>query len=415
MISVGSTPIEHVVVIYQENHSFDNVFGVLCTQNATAATRQPCDGTMAGQLYGGAPYDLTRAPDVVPVAPHSSKAQKREIDGGKMDGFSLICPATTSYRCLSQYYPDQIPNLASLATQFAISDRTFEMDAVPSFGGHLEVAAQTLDGFTGDNPVKGTSGKTGSGWGCDSFKDVPWGAPTPVKVPACVPASDGSGPYRTSPVQSVPTLMDRMTAAGVSWRIYTGNYAWTMCPVFASCIYSDQKNNLAAGSTFVTDAAAGTLPAFSFITPTGANSQHNSHSMLVGDNYIGALVQAVENGPDWASTVIFITYDDCGCFYDHVPPPSGQGIRVPLVIVSPYARPGFTDSTVATQSSWVAFTEHVFGLAPLTTADAGAYDYADSFDFTQPRLAPVRTAQSLISPKTTAYLAAHPPDDDDPT
>jgi phospholipase C len=414
-LPAGPTPIQHVVVIYQENHTFDNVLGVLCAQNALTPTRQPCDGTTQGQLYGATGYALTRTPDVVPVVPHKSRDQNRAIDGGKMDGFSLICPATTNYRCLSQYYPDQVPNISALANRFAISDRTFEMDAVPSFGGHLEVAAQTLDGFTGDNPRKGTTGTTRKGWGCDSGKDVAWGPPTTIFVPACVPATDGSGPYRPSPVPSVPTLMDRMTEAGVSWKIYKGALAWTFCPAFASCLYSTENANMVPGTTFAADAAAGTLPAVSLVSPLAMNSQHNGYSMLTGDNYIGALVQAVETGPDWASTAIFITYDDCGCFYDHVPPPGGQGIRVPLVIVSPYVKQGFTDSTVATQSSWVAFTEHVFGLTPLTSADANAYDYADSFDFTQTPLNAVSMVQSPISQATTAYIASHPPDEDDPT
>jgi Phosphoesterase family len=89
------------------------------------------------------------------------------------------------------------------------------------------------------------------------------------------------------------------------------------------------KANQHAASGFLTAAAAGTLPNLSIVTTTAKNSQHNNYSMPRGDNWIGQAVQAVMNGPDWASTAIFITYDDCGCFYDHVTPPPGMGIRVP--------------------------------------------------------------------------------------
>jgi hypothetical protein len=85
------------------------------------------------------------------------------------------------------------------------------------------------------------------------------------------------------------------------------------------------------------------------------------------------VVQAIESGPDWSTTAIFITYDDCGCFYDHVAPPSPElGIRVPMVVVSPFARRGFTDTNVASYASLLAFTEYVFGLQPLADADANA-------------------------------------------
>src|SRR2546422_4724334 len=111
--------------------------------------------------------------------------------------------------------------------------------------------------------------------------------------------------------------------------------------------------------------------------------------MLKGDNRIGQAVSAIMTSPQWSSTAIFITYDDCGCFYDHVPPPAGLGIRVPMVIVSPYAIPGSTDSADASVASMLAFTEHMFGLAPLTSEDANAYDYSNSFGFLQsPRLQP---------------------------
>ena len=111
---------------------------------------------------------------------------------------------------------------------------------------------------------------------------------------------------------------------------------------------------------------------------------------------------AIENGPDWDSTAIFITYDDCGCFYDHVAPglnPDGtqEGTRIPMVIVSPYARAGFTDSTHATFASILAYVEQTFGLTPLGINDAEAYPYTNAFDYSQTPLAGIAMRKELIS------------------
>src|SRR5438552_8042389 len=137
--------------------------------------------------------------------------------------------------------------------------------------------------------------------------------------------------------------------------------------------------------------------------------------MAQGDNWIGLVVSAIMNGPQWSSTAIFLTYDDCGCFYDHVAPPGTLGIRVPMVIVSPYARPGFTDSTDASFASLLAFTEHTFNLPPLAAADAAAYDYSASFDFTQRPLPAIALSRHELPPGTARQLKEHPPDPDDPT
>jgi phospholipase C len=440
--AAGTSPISHIVIFFQENHSFDNVLGPLCA-GGTRST--PCDGATSGLLSTGQTIPLTRSPNIVPDIYHTTYSQTAAIDGGKMDGFARIkgCEGP-NYACYSAYWPDQIPNLAALATNFTISDRTFELNASPSWGGHMELVSTTLDGFTGDNPYYNTQQNPpppprGSGWGCDSIRDGYWkdpGAGRIVPQPACIPdpllnptSFPYGGAYRSSPVKHVDTIMDRLDAARVSWKLYTsqssspitggGYYSWSICPTFADCLYTSQKANMVPPARFLTDAANGTLPSFSILLPSGATadtSQHNLTSMTRGDNWIGQAVSAVEHGPDWSSTAIFITYDDCGCFYDHVAPPSpGLGIRVPMVIVSPFARPGFTDSSVASFASMLAFTEHTYGLAPLGSADAAAYDYSNAFNFAQAPLPGAPLAQQPISVAEQQYLAAHPPNPDDPT
>jgi phospholipase C len=417
-LAVLGSPIRHVVVLFQENHSFDNVLGDICVLD------RRCDGALTGQTASGTTIPLTQGSDLPPAVDHSVFAQQTAIDGGNMDGFSKIngCTAANSYQCYSYYSPGQIPNLAAVARQFVISDRTFELSTSPSFGGHIALAAGQLDGFTGDAP--GTSTPSNPGWGCDSNLSAKWISPSGSVIlqPACIPRPGGSGPYAPSQVASVPSIMGRLDQFGFTWRLYTGDfgsstfgYSWAICPMFAACLYSADAKGMSPAAQVVTDANAGSLPSLSLVMPEPTNSQHNTRSMLAGDNWIGSVVSAIEAGPDWQSTAIFITYDDCGCFYDHVPPPAGLGIRVPMVIVSPYAKPSYTDSNVASFASMLAFTEHAFGVQPLGSTDASAYDYSASFDYTQPPTPRVRLRSSVVPPASLRYMKNHPPNPDDPT
>jgi hypothetical protein len=236
----------------------------------------------------------------------------------------------------------------------------------------------------------------GSGQGCDSGNDSPWQA-TPsqplVNEPSCVPQPDGSGPYRSSPVPWVPTIMDRMIQGGLGFRIYRGDgnvpYGWSACPSFADCLYSQEGRSLVTEDLLPFDAASGHLPPLSFVVPPADQSGAVGTSMAAADAFLGQTLTAIMNGPEWGSTAVFVTAADCGCFYDHVAPPPGMGVRMPMVIVSPYARAGSTDSTVASFESILAFTEHTFGLTPLGLPDASAYDLSGAFDFSQAPLPPI--------------------------
>src|SRR5262249_1552154 len=154
----------------------------------------------------------------------------------------------------------------------------------------------------------------------------------------------------------------------------------------------------------------------SVVTPTMVNSQHNRVSMSMGDNWIGSVVSAIENGPDWDSTAIFITWDDCGCFYDHVRPPWPRlGIRLPMVIGSPYAKAGFTDPNVGSLNSVLSYVEHTFDLAPLSRNDSSAYGFSNSFEYSQPALPGVPMVRTHVPRSERDYIAAHPPNPFAPT
>jgi phospholipase C len=439
----AATPIKHVVVIFQENHSFDNVFGAYRAEVSTraivrAGLDQPCDGSTKAITIPGAPL-LTTMPDIVPQVDHTTTGQAKAIDSGKMDGWLKLSGCQLK-QWLAVYRTSQSPNLVTLANRFAMSDRTFESSAAPSWEGHLEIVAATKDGFTGSNPFY-VSGHgvppVGIGWGCDSNKVDGYG-PALTLVPSCIPDFSlpkrsflYGGAFRSTPVAHVPTILDRLDAAGATWKLYAGDgpitsankdpsgYIWDICPSFAGCLYTRQARNFVANSRVLADATAGTLPTFSVVTPNGNQSQHNGNSWTAGDNWIGKVVSAIENGPDWSSTAIFITWDDCGCFYDHVNPlrfdPS-WGLRVPTVIVGPYARAGFTDSTPTTFSGILAYAEHTFGLAPLNSSDGTAYGFANSFNYSQaPIKTPVQMIQMPLPIASVRWIRRHPDPGTDPT
>ena len=425
------SPVRHIVVIYLENQSFDSLLGFWCDQDP----RRCPDGGMPSSvtLSNGAVVRPSVGPDVVPQVDHGVGSQERAMDcvpfgACLMDGWQKIrggqCDAATGYQCIAGYKPSQEPDLAALATRFAISDMFFSMLQNWSWVAHLWAVAATTDGFTGLTMSRNTGGR---GWGCDSRKLTAWSPNgTTVKtVPSCVPdpalrGPDGGrlangGAFRPTPVRYVPTIMDSLDNAGLSWHVYSGTcshekvnatglktctsgpfgYYWSICPTFAECLYG-QPGGLVPSKQFVSDASTGRLPAFTILTPSsGADSWHNGFSVTSSDNWLGEQVAALMHGPDWSSTAMFITWDDCGCFYDQVSPGfnadgSRQGPRVPLLVVSPYARAGYTDTTPATFASILAYAEQTFGLPPLTVNDASAYPFSQAFNYHQAPLPAVR-------------------------
>jgi hypothetical protein len=192
----SAAPIQHVVIIDEENHTFNDVLGAFCVEQAAgqitrADVNNTCNGTTQGVLFGGTPYPLTSEPDVGLSINHSVGSQRSAIDGGKMDGFSTIsgCTASTSppYGCLSQYDPlsgpcassngSCIPNIAALAERYAISDATFTSAQTPSWAGHMVLGSASIERFVGNNPQPYSGVKHGTGWGCDSGDTDGWNNP----------------------------------------------------------------------------------------------------------------------------------------------------------------------------------------------------------------------------------------------
>jgi phospholipase C len=455
-----ATPIKHVVIIDMENQSFDSIFGKFCAEQAAgqltrSGTNDACDGATVGTLSTGVKLPLTIEPDHGLTINHSVQNQIAAINGGKMNGFDKINPGCTptsspAYACYKQFDPltgacgssgtsTCMPNAYTLAERYALSDRMFELRATPSWAGHMVLGSATIERFVGELPIKSPlwTSAMPNDWGCDSGYWTPWlENGVPVNVPPCIPDASGSlGPvwdgttYAQSPhAYYVPTIFDHLDAAGISWNIYQDQPLWSICPTFQECLDS-QASHVTATSQLLTDTANHALPAVSWVIPAGSVSEHQPQSASKGDAWLGKMVAAIQSdSADWPTTAVFITWDDCGCFYDHVNPlvfSAKWGVRVPLLAVSSYARVGSTDHTPATFASLLTFIERNFLLAPLnpcaTAPDpacsddaVGAtgkhtYDLFGMFDFSQtPTATPVSLGTSVhLSPATRRYLAAH--------
>ena len=204
---------------------------------------------------------------------------------------------------------------------------------------------------------------------------------------------------KQAPCFDFTTLGDSLTSAGVTWKYYAPNqgepgYVWSAYDAINHIRNSSTwSSNVVSVDQFIIDAQNGNLPAVSWVIPRSAQSEHPSNSTCAGENWTVQQINAVMQGPQWNSTAIFLTWDDFGGFFDHIAPPVtgqyGLGPRVPLLIISPYAKAGNISHTQYEFSSILKFIEEDFGLAPLTQRDANANDTSDSFNFDQSPLSPL--------------------------
>ncbi len=363
----GLEKIQHMVFMVKENRTFDTYFG----------TFPGADGATSGTLSNGQTIPLGHTPDrTAEDLCHSWTCALTAMDGGKMDRFDKLPGAIQNGVDIAytQMTEADIPNYFAYAHNFTLADHMFSSLHGPSFPNHLyTVAAQS--GGAIDLP-------NASEWGCD--------APNGTTVAILNP--DGSM-GQSFPCFDFQTLADRLDTTGISWRYYApspgqSGYIWS---AFDAIRHIRETNlwsqHVVSYTQFATDARNGQLPAVSWLVQPANVSDHPPASTCQSENWTVAQINAVMQGPDWPSTAIFLTWDDFGGFYDHVPPPKidsfGLGPRVPLLIISPYARQGYISHTQYEFSSFLKFAEERFGLQPLTTRDTMANDMTDSFDFSQ--------------------------------
>jgi phospholipase C len=381
---VGLQRITQVVFIIKENRTFDNYFGTFPGAN----------GATSGKLSTGQTIPLGHTPDRTPFdMAHSYQAVVLAIDGGRMDKFDLIAnggkPAYLSYTQMQQ---SDIPNYFALAHYFTLSDNMFSSLTGPSFPNHLYTVAAESGGAI-NNP-KGTAAFKNSRWGCDADDTT------------TVDVMDKNGLITTQfPCFDFQTLADRLQNTGLTWKYYAPvqgqpGYVWSALDAIAHIRNTSLwTSNVVPPAQFALDAAKGKLPNVSWVVVPFSQSEHPPASSCVGENETVEQLDAVMKGPQWDSTAVFLTWDDFGGFYDHVPPPKfdqfGLGIRVPLLIISPYAKPKHISHTLYEFSSLLKFVETRWGLLALTERDEAANDMLDSFDFDQTPRAPLALQQRV--------------------
>ncbi len=392
--------IQHVVFIIKENRSFDNYFGTFSGAN----------GATTGKLHTGQVVTLGHTPDPPKHdMGHEWTDSHGDIDGGQMDRFDmeLTCSVNGDLQCMTQLYQSDIPNYWAYAQNYSLADETFASVESGSFPAHLAmVAGSALDVL--DNPRSPQKAQ----WGCDAVA----GSNVPYMNTNNVVASE-------FPCFTATTMADLADQAGVSWKAYTAlfmqsGYIYNPYRPISSIFYGpDWGTKVVSVNNFVTDALAGNLPAISWVTPPSADTDHPPDGACVGENWTVQQINAVMQGPasQWNSTVIFLTWDDFGGFYDHVPPPYrdqfGLGLRVPMIIISPYAIPGVYHTEVEF-ASVLRYIEETFGLPSLGGADTIANDLQDAFNYSQNPLPPLVLNQRKC-PSAPAGLAAPVDDDDD--
>lgn len=394
--------IQHVIFLIKENHTFDNYFGQFSGAN----------GLTTAVDSAGNVVPLARASDTNFGCDidHSMTGADEAWDCGLMDKFDLInfgppkgsnaCdktqPAPYKNHSLTQYTQADIPNYWALAQHFTLGDNMFSALRGPSYPNHMYTVAAQSGGFsTGVGAITnpGNIFSTTGGWGCDVQNQM---VPTLPAGKFVCPAPTTYGAH-SSCWTGVPTIVEEIEAAkNIDWRYYgpgpgQSGYVWTILNAFPQ-VRNDPARwaKVVPYTQFLTDLTKNGLQPISWIVFPGGLSEHPPSSVCAGENYTVALVNALESSPYWCNTAMFITWDDFGGFYDHVPPPNqpnadvyGPGFRVPLIVISPYARPGFIDSHQFDFTSLLRFAEVTFGLAPLTHRDRFSGTMESVFNFNQ--------------------------------
>lgn len=440
IFGIGINPqikkIKHVIIIMQENRSFDNYFGTypgadgipMNNGKPTVCIPDPATHTC------DKPYHDTKDSDL--AGPHKKNDASADIDGGKMDGFiareedglAANCKDNPDPNCAkNKGIPDaigyhtgaDIPNYWAYAKNFVLQDHMFEPVSSWSLVSHLWMVSAWSAKCKNGNPM------------------------------SC--KNDDRNPPRPSITQySWTDVTYLLHKYNVSWKYYLGegyqpdcddgsmfcapvpqgvkiDNNWNPLISFETVKQDGQLGNIQDVQNFYTAAKNGTLPQVSWIVPNQQDSEHSPALITDGQTYVTSLINAVMQGPDWNSTAIFLAWDDWGGFYDNVAPPkvdqNGYGLRVPALVISPYAKPGYIDHQTLSFDAYLKFIEDDFmngaRLDPKTDGrpdprpdvreDASVLgNLMNDFNFSQsprkPLLLPVNPKTDLVKPTSSGAL-----------
>jgi phospholipase C len=402
-----TTPIQHVILIMQENRSFDQYFGTF--PHATGFPAGVCVPLNPAQPGGGCVQPYHDVHDVQDGGPHKGPDAQNDLDDGitmaKLDGFVwsqtaaraafcvlnpkiLVCQGSADgasrHDVMGYHTGAEIPNYWAYAQHFVLQDHMFAGVRTWSLPAHLDLTSEWVAACT-DNTNAAT---------CSTVNDLP------------TPALNGG------PVFPWANLFQLLDHYGVTWKYYLGTGSepdcedgamtcapqiqtggvgspWNPAPLYRSVAAKGTAWVAAhnpSADQFLLDVAGGTLPQVAWVVPADAYSEHPDNGVAAGMEYVTSLVNAVMQSPYWQNTAIFISWDDWGGFYDHVVPPvvdrntsaapvQGFGLRVPGLLVSAWARPGLVDHAVLSTASYAALIEQLFaGGAHLNPAKLGIPD-----------------------------------------
>ena len=404
IVPPGVHKIKHIIIIQQENRSFDNYFGTFPGADGipmkngipTVCVNNPATKTCVAPFVDHA--------DVNGGGPHSASNATADTDGGKMDGFitqaesgrkgclntlNPACTNTTTPDVMGYHTQSDIPNYWAYAKDFVLQDQMFEPNASWSLPSHLFLLSEWSAYCTKiDNPSSCVN----------SLQTKP--DETPLFAPAIYGGKAGPLNKKVNPMY--PNKIAQVGQPNYAWTdltylLYKHHVNWgyyvtsgsepdcenpaaeTCAPVFQSAstpgiwnplpwfdtVQADhQLGNIQDVTNFYTAAKNGTLPAVSWVVPSAAVSEHPPAAVSFGQSYVTSLINAVMSGPDWNSSAIFLSWDDWGGFYDNVVPPrvdqNGYGLRVPGIVISPYAKTGYIDHQVLSFDAYDKFIEDDF-------------------------------------------------------
>ena len=389
--------IEHVVVVVQENRSFDDLFQGYPGANTVSSGLNSKGQTIPlAPIPLEAPYEIDHyVQDFLAACDGTPSGQSCKMDAfdkEATDGKSI--PPNPQYG----YVPHNETKLYfDIARQYVLGDAMFTSHVDASFVSHQYIIAAQGGGAV-NIPF--------SKWGCGGGRNVP-----------TLLSNRTLGPFEI-PCFDYTTIADELDAKGLPWHYYAVgpanvNFGWSAYQAIRH-IYrgSEWKTNVTSPPAgFLSDVASGKLAAVTWVTPTGATSDHADSLGKRGPEWVASIVNAVGESPFWNSTVIFVLWDEWGGWYDHVPPQyldyDGLGFRVPLLVVSPYAKRGYVSHVQYEHGSILKFIEDTFGLARLAASDTRANSpLPDCLDLTQSPRPFVPFATKL---KTRDFTSA-PPD-----
>jgi len=405
VVPAGVHKIKHVIVIQQENRSFDSYFGTYPAADGIPMKNGQPSGCVTDPATGSCVAPYVDHADVNGGGPHSAPNATADVNGGKMDGFigqaeagRKGCLDPTDPACTASAKPDvmgyhtqgDIPNYWTYAKDFVLQDHMFEPNASWSLPSHLFLVSEWSAYCTqADNPSS-----------CrNALQTVP--AERPQNAPAVLggeagPKNTGQRtnrgggvrPGSSQPIYAWTDLTYLLHKSNISWGYYVVSGTepdcendaaetcapvqqnsntpgiWNPLPWFDTVKADGQLGNIQSVDKFYAAAKKGSLPAVSWVVPSGEVSEHPPAPVSYGQSYVTSLINAVMKSPDWKSTAIFLAWDDWGGFYDHVVPPTvdqnGYGLRVPAIVISPYAKQGYVDHQTLSFDAYDKFIEDDF-------------------------------------------------------